>query len=114
MLEEKTYLRHAKISICRPGSIGQRGRTPVRPRIRTNISEANLRMVLQQLDEGQEARALDAAYGQKQGPDARRRNRRERVDCHRHIWEWRDKAAGRQFYRRDSAVVTGQCMMYQS
>jgi hypothetical protein len=41
------------------------GRTPVGPRVRTNIAQSNQRLLLQQIDISEEARTLDAAYREK-------------------------------------------------
>lgn len=64
-----------------------RAHTPVRSRIRADIAQSNQRLLLQEVDKGYEARTLDATHGEKQGPNARRRDRGQRVDCHRNIWK---------------------------
>jgi hypothetical protein len=52
---------HARISRRRRMDVNWH--TPVRPRIRADIPKSNQRLLLQQLDIGQEARAPDAPDG---------------------------------------------------
>lgn len=73
-------------------SILDRGRpTSVRPRIRSDISEADGAFGLQALDKGHESRALDLPRGDQEHPYARGRNRREGINGHGDIW--RDESA---------------------